>query len=204
MAIKATDTNRNLVTLKHEGRVCAVRTFLGHRNMSDTLDYTDYRDVRCTEALVYVGRVGDGSHWDRVLGAPILNRFEWVDCSNHFTWRGADVLEAEVDEVMGNAELVEDWMAHQARMEAEAQKRAEELAKREAAIAAESAEREKNRPVKGKLMQVKRKCKGAEAGHVGVVAVILHNGRCLLKAQHEWQNRQANGVWVNSNNLRAV
>ena len=46
--------------------------------------------------------------------------------------------------------------------------------------------------------------KKVPVGHVGTVAYVHSNGGVLLKAANEWQNRKANGVWVDKEYLEAV
>jgi hypothetical protein len=76
-----------------------------------------------------------------------------------------------------------------------------ELSKIAEQRAKEAEERVKNSPTRGKRMEV---TKGKHKGLVGTVATVLSNGRVLLKKDHEWQNRQANGEWVNPGYLKAV
>lgn len=88
----------------YTGRVVRVRSYVGHRNHSDTLDYSDFRDTDVTEALVYMGRTTTRGAWvegegyvRQTCARPIGERFEWVDCTNLFTWRGSPVRKPEVD-----------------------------------------------------------------------------------------------------------
>lgn len=88
--------------------------------------------------------------------------------------------------------------------EIEAEKRAEERAKRERAEREEAYRlRELNAPKVGKKMIV-FKGRKVPQGTVGVVAYIHSNGGILLKNETEWKNRKANGVWVNADNLQAA
>ena len=64
------------------------------------------------------------------------------------------------------------------------------------------AEEERNRPVKGKPMVV-FKGRKVPIGTTGTVAFVSDSGRALLKADHEWQDRKAQGTWVPCANLRA-
>ena len=85
--------------------------------------------------------------------------------------------------------------AHDAKLEAA--RRARDEADR-----ARRAEEEKNRPVKGKKMVVARGRK-VPLGTVGTVAYVSGSGSVLLKADHEWQDRKAQGTWVDARNLKA-
>lgn len=100
---------------------------------------------------------------------------------------------AEVD---ATPETLAAFAAHNARIEAD--RKAYEKAQREAFEAAE-----RNRPVLGKPMEV-FKGRKVPVGTQGTVAFI-HNGsgNVLLKPDHCWKDRKANGVWVNPANLRA-
>lgn len=79
---------------------------------------------------------------------------------------------------------------------AEAQRARDEAARKA------RAEEEKNRPVKGKQMVV-AKGRKVPVGFVGTVAYVSGSGSVLLKADHEWQDRKAQGTWVDARNLRA-
>lgn len=212
MAIKYTEQySDKKVTVKHEGCVIELRTFNARRNMSDTLDYTDFRDVECTEALVYVGRVisafdyAEGKHVERP--ALPLERFAWVDCSNHFTWRGSDIVTVEVDAfpfgIVKNPEMLEDYGQWMTARDEQEQRRAEAQAAADIAEQARKAQEEKDRPVKGKRMVV-FKGRKVPVGYTGTVAFITASGNVLLKKDSEWQDRKADGVWVMKHNLKAV
>lgn len=62
---------------------------------------------------------------------------------------------------------------------------------------------ERNRPVVGKKMIV-TKGRKVKVGTCGTVAFIHRNtGSILLKDDDKWQDRSANGVWVNPEYLKA-
>ena len=96
-------------TTTFEGRVIKVNKFSARRNMSDTMDYTDFQSVECVEALVWLGTHGQppmlsGKPWVRgsydttpARELEYWEQFAWVECSNHFVWRGCDRHDAEVD-----------------------------------------------------------------------------------------------------------
>jgi hypothetical protein len=67
----------------------------------------------------------------------------------------------------------------------------------------EKLEEERNRPTVGKRMIVVRGRK-VPVGHQGTVAYINREGSVLVKADHEWQDRKAGGVWVPAAYLKAV
>lgn len=213
MAIKATDTRTKEVTTTYEGRVIDVVKYKATRNLSDTLDYSDYQTVECTDALVYFGRNVPADHkgyfWvgSKIYNAgdeiPVSERFGTVDCSNHFVWRGSDHRVAEVDaDFAANPEMLEDYNAWKAHREAVAQEAAAKRAKWEAEEKARKAEEERNRPVIGKKMRV-FKGRKVPVGFVGTVAYVSGSGGVLLKDDDKWQDRKAQGTWVNANNLQA-
>lgn len=195
--------------VEYAHRVLEVRRFNSVRNMSDTLDYSDYQTVACVEALVYVGRKTPKYSFavegeNPLVDVPVEKRFAWVDCSNHFAWRGQDHRAPHVDtDAMSDPELAEDYAAWKAALEESARVAAEKRAADEAAEKAAATAREANRPVLGKKMEV-FKGRKVPVGTVGTVAFISGStGKVLLKADHEWKNRAANGVWVEPANLRA-
>lgn len=213
MAIKATDIRTGKVTTTYEGRVIEVRTYKATRNLSDTLDYSDYQTVECTDALVYFGRRVPADHKGYVwLGSkmynpgveiPVGERFGTVDCSNHFAWRGSDHRVAEVDaDFAANPEMLEDYIAWKAHHEELAREAVVKRAAYEAQEKARKEEEERNRPVVGKKMRV-AKGRKVPVGTVGTVAFVSRSGSVLLKADHEWQDRKAQGIWINGRNLKA-
>lgn len=101
MAIVTTKHDSGEVTEKFAGRVIEVRTFLATRNMSDTLDYTDFRSVECTEALVWLGTHHRFYPWEEEKALAFHQQFTWVDVSNHFAFRNGESSKAAADAVMG-------------------------------------------------------------------------------------------------------
>lgn len=81
------------------GRVIEVRRYSDSRNMSDTMDYSDWRTVDCCDALVWLGEEGHpgGHEWNPRRPLEFHEQFMWVDCSNHFSDRVGFVLIPEVD-----------------------------------------------------------------------------------------------------------
>lgn len=207
------------VTTSYEGRVVEIRKYVEHRNVSDTMDYSDYQDVKVTDALVYYGRVVQADKNgvnDKVwIGSrlvlvgtelPIEDRFRWVDCTNTFVWRGAEALAPTIDAWPLGAALVDPnflddyaaWKAYneeQARVKVERQQ-ANDEAKRKALE-----ESERQRPVKGKQMEV-FKGRKVPIGTKGTVAYVHESGSVLLKDDSRWQDRSAPGTWVAGSNLR--
>ena len=89
-------------------------------------------------------------------------------------------------------------------IKAEHDRRVEELAAERRRLQVEKAnEAEKNRPVVGKRMVVV-KGKKTPVGLQGTVAYVSGSNSVLLKADHEWKDRKAQGTWVPSYNLKAV
>jgi hypothetical protein len=144
-----------------EGRVLRVEHRSEHRNVSDTLDYSDWQTITATWALVWLGTHGappsmttgrpvtgaEVYSWerDRVRELTIGEQYAWIDCSNVFADRNGFALNPEVDSfdmqlLHGGPEMIEGVAAwetfHKARLAheaAEARKVAEEREAREAA-----------------------------------------------------------------------
>lgn len=196
-------------TASYVGRVVAVEQFYASRNHSDTLDYTDFRTVLCTSALVYEGREAAAGSWDswrcctRKEPEPldVQDRFRYVDCTNIFAWRGSNLVHCTADADMdSDPEMAEDfaaWVAGQVLIAMVNWARQCEATWAEAARAEEA---ERNRPVIGKKMVVKSGRK-VPVGTEGTVAFINREGSVLLKDDNAWQDRKANGVWVNPQHL---
>lgn len=193
--------SHNGTSTKHAGRVIGVRTFESRRNMSDTLDYSDWQTVKCVEATVYLGRTAeDGSE------LPIERRFTTVDCSNHFTWRGADHRTPAVDAFPLTRELHEDLIEldlyHQRGMERELR---EEQRRKEKRIQAQRKRSRRVAPVTFPRGTAVRVVKGTNAGCEGVVAFVSQrSGKALVKPASQWQDRNADGVWASANQLEAT
>src|SRR5260221_2309140 len=186
--------------------VVEVRKYRAQRNVSDTLDYSDYQMVSVVEALVYCGRTK--KVWDFTLGEQVEvsiareERFRWVGCSNLFVWRGADQIDPAIDEVR-HPDVVIDYFEYVLALREIAAKQ-EKLATEQAEkLRSETLEREKNVPVRGKKMVV-FKGRKVPVRTTGVVAFVHENGGVLIKPEAVWQDRNAQGVWVNAGNLRAA
>lgn len=234
MAIQVTRTSYNseapheaikTVTTKYVGRVLEVVETVERRNMSDTLDYTDFRDVNCVRALVWLGERG---HRPMNYGRAYVNdlvefgkevvdllpheQFAWIDCSNHFAWRGADFLVPTVDSVTDPTTEPLMWVnyiAWQGFRKAEAIRASEVEAKHAAEAAAAKAKVDAEIARKAALQpKLGDKCKVVSGrkvpkGTMGIVA-YMNDHSVLIKAEHEWRNRQANGTWVSKNHVERV
>lgn len=206
-----TGNSGKTLAVKHEGCVIETRKFQANRNMSDTLDYSDWRTVECHEALVYLGRTRNefsydlGKHVERP--AAVHELFGWIDVSNHFAWRGADLMHAEVDAfpfgVVKNPNMLADYEAWKADCAEQEKKQIAKFAAHEAAEQARKAQEGKDRPERGKRMKVVSGRK-VPIGHTGTVAYVIKNGNVLLKDDSDWQDRKADGVWVMRRHLRAI
>lgn len=146
------------------GRVIEVERFQDRRNMSDTLDYTDWRTVDCVRALVWLGPVGkpNNQYWTTPRPLDFHEQFVWIDCSNHFSDRMGYTLHPEVDAdpLKGGDPLMWAnllaWRAHQEGI------RKEFIAQREAEIAEQRAKF--NRELEAKRLQEEKVAAGkAEA-----------------------------------------
>lgn len=201
-------------TRTHVGRVVEVKRFKATRNMSDTLDYSDFQTVNCVTAVVYMGRVltqdavdypGYDYAWfngkKHLVGdkLELADRFTEVDCSNHFAWRNSSQSTAFVDDM--TAEMAEDYAAYRWMLEQQEAERQAVQARRAAQDAQIAQERERNRAVVGKKMKVARGRK-VPIGFEGTVAFI-RDGAALLKDDAAWQDRKAQGRWVNVDYLVA-
>jgi hypothetical protein len=133
----------------YAGRVIEIRRYKAHRNMSDTLDYTDWRTVDCCDALVWLGVEGHPGDYEWNPSRPLEfhEQFMWVDCSNHFSDRCGYSVHPEVDVHPGSGEPIMwanliAWRGHQEglRRELVARKEAQHAEQR-AKFNAELAER---------------------------------------------------------------
>ena len=155
------------------GRVLEVRKYTDRRNMSDTLDYTDWRSVECVEALVWLGTHGVPPWEGRMTRTPdefsssygpqprdleFHEQFAWIDCSNHFTWRGEPARTPTVDATFGTGEplMWANFIAWKAHTAAETERKVAELqARKEEAdrLNREERLREEARQAKDKALQ---------------------------------------------------
>ena len=160
-----------------EGRVIKIETGVERRNCSDTLDYSDWRDVTATRALVWLGTHGAApwvnhgrpitdatpSRWNKPRDLEFHEQFAWVDCTNTFVDRNGFRLDATVDGdhgMFGEPIMWANFIAWEAYHKAAAAKRAEELriereerAKIEAAEAAKKAARAAKRAAKDSVLK---------------------------------------------------
>lgn len=150
-----------------QGRVLRVVHGSEHRNVSDTLDYSDWQTVKTAWALVWLGThgvppsmttgrpvTGDEVYsWerDRIRELTIGEQYAWIDCSNVFADRNGFALYPEADTIdmqllHGGPEMIEGLAAWEAFHKARCEKLAEEHRKateeREAREAAEKAKRD--------------------------------------------------------------
>lgn len=203
-------------TTTFQGCVLKVTKNYAQRNCSDTLDYTDYRDVMCTMAYVYYGRYVSGTP-DKTFfvknkpyqGGDMLDlsdRFGWIDCTNLFVDRGAAMLTPEVDPTWItclNGELIADLEALRA-LEEDFARRAHETQCLHEVLARQASEEAARNAVKvGHQVKVLKKSKIVAAGHVGTIAFIM-NDRALVKPNESWKDRKVDGLWVKVSNLQKV
>ena len=147
-------------------RVVRIEQVSEVRNWSDTLDYTDMRQVLATYALVWLGTHGvpprtwhgrpmadaTPSRWDEPRDLEFHEQFAWVDCTNMFVDRNGYALKAEVDgdhgmfgEPLMWANLIA-WEAHHKAVREENLRKAEEFRQAvEAQKAADEAKKEARR-----------------------------------------------------------
>lgn len=202
MAINSYDARKRLVKVEYAGLVVDIRSWNDLRNVSPTLDYSDWRSVQCTAAVVFTYK-GSISEAGALLEENISYCFKHVDISEYRYWNFDHYTRAEID---APPELLALWE----RAKAERQRlfelaEAQRAAQREATAAAhrERVEREeRNRPVVGKRVRVVRGRK-VPVGTIGTIAYIHSSGRVLLKDDSVWQDRSAPGTWVDPNYLEA-
>lgn len=161
----------------------------------------------------YVGGADEVSFVGRVL--KVYHR-DYRAMSDVYTWATFALVvtdDGKITEIMVNANFecdVEGGVAEvdaspeALAIKAEHDRRAEEFKAERWRIQVEKdKEAEKNRPVIGKRMVVV-KGKKAPLGFQGTVAYVSGSNSVLLKADHEWKDRKAQGTWVPSYNLKAV
>lgn len=147
-----------------QGRVLRVVHGSEYRNVSDTLDYSDWQTVKTVRALVWLGthglppRITPGEvvaslevySWelDKVRDLNIGEQYAWIDCSNVFADRNDYSLHPEVDTfdmqlLHGGPQMIEGvaaWEAfHKARNEQFLEEARIEAEKRQAIVDAENA-----------------------------------------------------------------
>lgn len=144
MAIKV--EGREGTKFEYVGRVIDVRRYKDHRNMSDTLDYSDWQTVDCCDALVWRGPRGKRNWYDaEEVDLEFWEQFQWVNCSNHFVWRGEEARTPEVDAPGGRGSeplMWANYIAWTSWQKGQAEKAAREARERAAAAAAEKAKKD--------------------------------------------------------------
>ena len=125
-------------------RVVRIEQMVETRNWSDTLDYTDMRQVTATYALVWLGTHGVPPHswhgrpmtystpcsWGKPRDLEFHEQFAWIDCTNMFVDRNGFSLDATVDGdhgMFGEPLMWANLIAWEAYHKAVAAKRDEEL-----------------------------------------------------------------------------
>ena len=177
----------------YAGRVIEVRRYKELRNMSDTMDYNDWRTVDCCDALVWLGTEGHPGNYEWNPRRPLEfhEQFKWVDCSNHFSDRCGYTLHPEADawtsESRGDplmwANLLA-WRGHQEALRKEkiAQKEAADAERRErfnAQLAADAARKqavEEKKAEAESLLRIWAPAKGAEVTLEGLTGTVFWTG----------------------------
>jgi hypothetical protein len=204
--------------VKHLGEVVDIRKFRAMRNWADTLDYTDYRSTDVVEALVYVGRRASSDRFAqqkqevKTLGLPKhyyaageellpIDRFEWLDCTSLFVDRGVPAMHPAVDDIR-HPDVVIDYIEFLEATRVYEAAANEHNMRNARAEAARREEEERNHPRVGKKMVVASGRK-VKPGTQGTVAYVHSSGRVLLKDDDKWQDRKAQGIWVDGRRLKA-
>lgn len=99
MGITFTNSRKTETSVEYAGRVLKTRSYTARRNMSDTLDYSDYQDVTVHEALVWLGESYTDKWTGKLIRPTVAEQFKWIDVSNHFSWRDGVRVTALVDAV---------------------------------------------------------------------------------------------------------
>jgi hypothetical protein len=176
MAIIRHKTRYNEETRAWE-QTSAVKTYAGKVVRVFNRDYRAMSDVY-TLATYATVMEDDGTFAEHLVNANF-------ECDVSGDYAQADATE----------EVLAAWRANMAALN----KAREDRAMRQIM---EMAEVERNRPVKGKRMEV-FKGRKVPIGTQGTVAFVSWNGRVLLKPDHCWEDRAADGTWVDPANLRA-
>ena len=164
-----------------EGRVLRIEKRDEYRNVSDTLDYSDWQTVEAVWALVWLGTHGVAPRitnhervvtavevysWDtdKVRELTIGEQYAWIDCSNVFGDRNLYTVHPEVDSfdmqlLHGGPAMVEGLPAWEAFHKARLARLAEEARK----VAAERAAIEAAAKAKADAARAKREAKAAIA-----------------------------------------
>ena len=175
----------------YAGRVIEIRRYRDHRNMSDTMDYNDWRTVDCCDALVWLGVEGHPGdyEWNPRRPLEFHEQFKWVDCSNHFSDRCGYSVHPEVDVHPGSGEPIMwanllAWRGHQEalRKEKVAQKEAADVERRErfnAQLAADAARKqavEEKKAAAESLLRIYAPVKGTEVTLEGLTGTVFWTG----------------------------
>jgi hypothetical protein len=175
----------------YAGRVIEIRRYRDHRNLSDTMDYNDWRTVDCCDALVWLGVEGHPGdyEWNPRRPLEFHEQFKWVDCSNHFSDRCGYSVHPEVDVHPGSGEPIMwanliAWRGHQEARQRElvAQREAADIERREqfnAQLAAEATRKQKVEEEKSaaeQLLRVYAPAKGTSVTVDGVTGQVFWTG----------------------------
>lgn len=202
--------NRNfdvLSLVEYAGCVIEVRTYQATRNMSDTMDYTDFRTVNCTDALVWLGPFNHphGNKYTPARELEFFEQFVYIDCSNHFSDRDFQYLKAEADATKeGSPLLWANYLAWKAHKEAEANRLLlEQKMEREAREASRLAAEKKDADQKAEVETLLRDyspTKGTTVTIDGVTGEVFWKG--VKKYRGRWRAtvgiRDSRGVahWI--------
>ena len=199
----------------YAGRVIEVRRYKDRRNMSDTLDYNDWRTVDCCDALVWLGVEGHPGdyEWNPRRPLEFHEQFKWVDCSNHFSDRCGYTVHPEVDVHPGSGEPIMwvnliAWRSHQEglRKELVAKREAADVERREqfnAQLAADAAKKQKVEEEKSaaeQLLRVYAPAKGSVVTLPHVTGTVFWMGVKMFRGA--WRSTvgvkdgQGNAHWI--------
>lgn len=172
------------------GAVVEVNTFRATRNLSDTLDYSDWQTVPCRSALAWCPECCAGVHTNDCARCEAIYHlggtshhfgFRIIDISNHFSWRNGRRLDATVDADLASGTGVPGlwvaWDQYQQLLEAErAQAAARNLDLQELRRVAEEQERAKAARREQRLSASKDAAHEL-ASRCPVGSVVTHNGK---------------------------
>lgn len=171
------------------GAVVEVRVFHETRNLSDTMDYSDWQLTLCRTALAWCPECYAGTHTAdcarcgaiQYYQAPHRFGFRTIDVSNHFSWRNGRRLDATVDADLasgtGAPGLWVAWDQYQQLLEAErAQAAARNMELQELRRVAEEQERAKAARREQRL-RASKDAAHELASRCPVGSVVTHNGK---------------------------
>lgn len=226
--------NGKVVEVAFQNRVVAIKRYLARKNVSDTLDVSDYQTVEVVKALVWLGQENfPPTYYDYAVEPKIryphtgyekrelepIEQFAWVDCSNIFIWRGAPELRPEVDEGSQlDPEAAAMYPLWQSFVQDKIKLLTEQINKRNAEIAAAKAAEMEKKMKKAEKLESTRAAANADYDKLPPIGTAMEvdgfTGRLFWKAVKPFRGkykariglRDVNGFvkWVDADKLNLV